>query len=642
MTNLIKLQQLATQISARMVRSTIDSLDEDIMQSLMQLAVMLDVERAGLVEVREDSPVAHVAYAWYSNGAKQVPRDLNLVEVFPWAYETLVKRGQVLLITKLADFPPEAHVDKKSHESIGTKSILTIPLMIGSRVHHLLSVHSLRSERVWSDDIVCQIRLFGEIFVSALQRREGEFILKRSNERLNLAAQAADCGLWELDLDTGSFWITSKVRQHFNFAPDLEVTMPRVLEVIFPDDRELVLQAIEDAEHSGDEVIVEYRLLGPEGSVRWMISRGRAVSLEPGKRPRLMGVTLDITHRKKMELELHAKILEIETLKQRLETENEFLRLEAGIQSDQSEILGSCEKMRVIMTQVQQVAKTGSTVLLQGESGTGKGLIAQTIHRLSNRGNRPMIKVNCAALPGALVESELFGREKGAFTGALSKQKGRFELANGSTLFLDEIAEMSLETQAKLLRVLQDGEFERLGSPQTIKVDVRLIAATNRNLEEEVEHGRFRRDLYYRLNVFPIVVPPLRERTEDIPQLVWEFVSEFGERMGKKMRRIASRDMHSLQTYSWPGNIRELRNVVEHSLIVSTGETLHLQRLAPGLPASEKPKSLEEIEREYIQFVLKSTRGRIKGELGAAELLKMNPSTLYSRMRKLGISTDRN
>jgi transcriptional regulator with GAF, ATPase, and Fis domain len=641
MTNLIKLQKLATQISARMVRSTIESLDEDIMQSLMQLAVMLDVERAGLVEVGDGSTVARVAYAWYSNGVKQVPRDINLIESFPWAYETLVKRGEVLSIAKLSDFPPEAHVDKKTHELIGTRSILTIPLMIGRRVHHLLTVHDLHNERLWPDDVISLVRLFGEIFVSALRRREVEFILKRSNERLNLAAHAADCGLWELDLDTGSIWITNKIRQHFNFAPDLEVTLPRLLEAVLADDRCLIVKAMEDAERSGDEVILEYRLPGPDGSVRWMVSRGRTVSLGPGKRPRLMGVTLDITQRKSMELELHAKIQEIEQLKHQLEKENEYLRHEAGIQSDQSEILGSCEKMRVIMTQVRQVAKTGSTVLLQGETGTGKGLIAQTVHRLSNRGNRPMIKVNCAALPGALVESELFGREKGAFTGALSKQKGRFELANGSTLFLDEIAEMSLETQAKLLRVLQDGEFERLGSPQTIKVDVRLIAATNRNLEEEVEHGRFRRDLFYRLNVFPIIVPPLRERAEDIPQLVWEFVGEFGERMGKKIRRIASRDMHALQSYSWPGNIRELRNVIEHSLIVSTDDTMQLQRLNARHPGDKQVKSLDDVEKEYIQFVLKTARGRIKGDQGAAGLLGMNPSTLYSRMRKLGIVPER-
>jgi transcriptional regulator with GAF, ATPase, and Fis domain len=200
---------------------------------------------------------------------------------------------------------------------------------------------------------------------------------------------------------------------------------------------------------------------------------------------------------------------------------------------------------------------------------------------------------------------------------------------------------MSLETQAKLLRVLQDGEFERLGSPQTIKVDVRVVAATNRDLEAEVEHGRFRRDLYYRLSIFPITVPPLRERPEDIPQLVWEFVTEFGERMGKKIRRIASRDMEIMQAYSWPGNVRELRNVIEHSLIVSTGETLHLQRLAPSQPVIERGRSLEDMERQYILTVLKSTRNRIKGAGGAAEVLQMKPSTLYSRMRKLGITPDR-
>ena len=297
--------------------------------------------------------------------------------------------------------------------------------------------------------------------------------------------------------------------------------------------------------------------------------------------------------------------------------------------------------MRVIMNQVRQVSATGSTVLLQGETGTGKGLIAQTIHRLSDRGKRPMVKVNCAALPGALVESELFGREKGAFTGALSRQKGRFEMADRSTLFLDEVAEMPLETQAKLLRVLQDGEFERLGSSQTMRVDVRLIAATNRDLEEEVASGRFRRDLYYRLNVFPILVPPLRDRREDIATLVWEFVGEFGERMGKKIRRISARDMNTLQTYSWPGNIRELRNVIEHSMIISQGDALEVQRLSAAPPDRARSSSLEDMEREYIRQILKKTGGRIKGPQGAAELLEMNPSTLYSRMRKLGITFQR-
>ncbi|WP_205240523.1 sigma 54-interacting transcriptional regulator, partial [Desulfoprunum benzoelyticum] len=236
----------------------------------------------------------------------------------------------------------------------------------------------------------------------------------------------------------------------------------------------------------------------------------------------------DVTGRKEMELQLQGQLREIERLKQELERENQYLRLEVATAEGQGELLGSSETMRALVMQIRMVAQTGSTVLLQGETGTGKSLVAHTIHRLSNRSTKTMIKVNCAALPGTLVESELFGREKGAYTGALSRQPGRFELANGSTLFLDEIAEISFETQAKLLRVLQDGEFERLGSSKTIKVDVRIIAASNRDLAKEVEAGRFRSDLYYRLNIFPILVPPLRERPEDIPQLVMEFIREFG------------------------------------------------------------------------------------------------------------------
>ncbi|WP_448875066.1 sigma 54-interacting transcriptional regulator [Desulfobulbus propionicus] len=250
-----------------------------------------------------------------------------------------------------------------------------------------------------------------------------------------------------------------------------------------------------------------------------------------------------------------------------------------------------------------------------------------------------MVTVNCAALPGALIESELFGREKGAFTGALSRQIGRFELAHGSTLLLDEIAEMSLETQAKLLRVLQNGTFERLGSPHNVTVDVRIIAATNRNLAEEVEQGRFRRDLFYRLKVFPIHVPPLRDRTEDILLLARKFVNEFGQKMGRKISHISSQDMEMLASYSWPGNVRELRNVVERAMITSQGDTLALSRrdLPQARPAPSSILTLEEAARRHIEETLKAIQGKIKSKGGAAELLGINPSTLYSRMRKLDL-----
>ena len=259
--------------------------------------------------------------------------------------------------------------------------------------------------------------------------------------------------------------------------------------------------------------------------------------------------------------------------------------------------------------------------MIYGETGTGKELIAQTIHRLSARGNRVMVKVNCAALPSALVESELFGREKGAFTGALMRQIGRFELADGSTIFLDELGELSLEVQSKLLRVLQEGQFERLGSPKTIKVNVRVIGATNRDLAEEVRNGGFRADLYYRLNVFPIRVPPLRERPEDIPLMVWAFIEEFSSRMGKKITQVPRKTMEMLQRYSWPGNVRELRNVIEHSTIITTDETLRLPMLEYAAPEALPVQTLADSEREQIMKALEKTGWRIKGPNGAATLV---------------------
>jgi transcriptional regulator with GAF, ATPase, and Fis domain len=248
-----------------------------------------------------------------------------------------------------------------------------------------------------------------------------------------------------------------------------------------------------------------------------------------------------------------------------------------------------------------------------------------------------MVKVSCAALPSGLVESELFGREKGAFTGAMSRQIGRFEIADGSTIFLDEVGELPLDVQVKLLRVLQEGEFERLGSPRTIKVNVRVIAATNRDLAAEVRTGRFREDLYYRLNVFPIRMPALRERVEDIPLLVWNFLEECCSRMGKKITQVPRRTMDALQHYQWPGNVRELRNVIEHGAIISIGDTLSVTRLGDAAPGAATPPTLADAERGHILRALESTGWRIKGPKGAAVSLGLNPATLYSRMKKLGI-----
>ena len=335
--------------------------------------------------------------------------------------------------------------------------------------------------------------------------------------------------------------------------------------------------------------------------------------------------------------ELQKALTEIQDLKDQLQAENIYFRQEIKLEHNFEEIIGQSELLNSLLLKVEQVAPTDTTILITGETGTGKELIARAIHHASPRKDRPLVKVNCAALPANLIESELFGHEKGAFTGATTKQIGRFELAHRATLFLDEIGELPLELQAKLLRVIQEGEFERLGSSRTIKVDVRMIAATNRNLEEEVHAGRFRQDLYYRLSIYPLSVPPLRERPGDIPLLVQAFVQKFNKKLGKSIEKIPQKTMEALQHYSWPGNIRELENVIERAFITTQGEVLRVELPETPAFAVEVTNTLEEVEREYIIQVLTSKNWRIEGPKGAAVLLGLNPSTLRARMRKLDI-----
>jgi PAS domain S-box-containing protein len=331
---------------------------------------------------------------------------------------------------------------------------------------------------------------------------------------------------------------------------------------------------------------------------------------------------------------LQEALEEIKQFQDRLRAENAYLCGQMPLGSIHANIVGRSAALGRTLAQVEQVAATDATVLLLGETGTGKELLATAIHDLSPRRDRLMIKVNCAALPVTLMESELFGREKGAYTGALSKQVGRFELADGSTLFLDEVGELPLETQVKLLRVLQEGCFERLGSPKTIRVQVRLIAASSRDLAQMVADGRYRKDLYYRLNVFPIQIPPLRERREDIPLLVWSFVEELGKRMGKSVEAISERSLDALQHHRWPGNVRELRNAVERALITCQGPTLFIEPPALSEPV-ETGMTLEAVERAHILRVLEMTGWRVRGKNGAATILGLPPTTLESRMVKL-------
>ena len=356
-----------------------------------------------------------------------------------------------------------------------------------------------------------------------------------------------------------------------------------------------------------------------------------------GDQPLLLSLTRDVTERKKSENKLKKAFKEINELKNRLEEENIYLRREVEIRYRHKEIVGESQAIKKVLMAAERVSKENTCVLIAGETGTGKEILARAIHNLSPRNGRSMIRVNCAALPGSLIESELFGREKGAFTGAASRQVGRFEAADNSTIFLDEIGDLPMELQAKLLRVLEDGTFERLGSSKTVNVDVRVIAATNHDLAELVKNDMFRRDLYYRLNVFPIVVPPLRERREDIPLLVWAFVNEFSQSMGKSIKSIPRKIMEDLQDYHWPGNVRELRNVIERAMIMSVGSTLRIEKLQLDATAVDHSMNLEDVEKNHILRVLEGTGWRISGKNGASGILGLKDSTLRSRMKKLGI-----
>jgi len=358
------------------------------------------------------------------------------------------------------------------------------------------------------------------------------------------------------------------------------------------------------------------------------------------------GVELE---REQAEERLRDALAQVETLKNRLQAENVYLQEEIRTEHKFDEMVGNSRALVAVLQKVERVAATDATVLVTGETGTGKELIARALHSRSARKHRPLVKVNCGAVPASLIESELFGHVKGAFTGAVDRRVGRFELADGGTLFLDEVGELTLDTQVKLLRVLQEQEFEPVGSSKTLRVDVRIIAATNRDLTEEVRLGRFRSDLFFRLNVIPLTMPPLRQREEDIPPLVTYFVSRFAKKFGRKIDGVSRETMDLLTQYRWPGNVRELQNIVERAVVLATGPVLAVDAEllsigdmhAPAGPETSihegPPMSMRDAERQHIEAVLKQTKGVIEGPEGAARILNLNPNTLRSRMRKLGV-----
>ncbi len=483
------------------------------------------------------------------------------------------------------------------------------------------------------------------------QRKKAEEALRESEERLRLAQQAARVGTWEWNVQTGaSVW--SEMIWSLLGLEEGEVTpsVETFVEFIHPNDREAAFSRVRQVLAEGDDYYDEFRIVPRNGKVLWVSSTGRVIRSPDGTPERMLGVNIDITERKQSMEWLKSALAEVQKLKDRLHEENIYLQEEIRIASEFREIVGQSEALRKALRQVEQVAPLDTTVLILGETGTGKELLAHAIHDNSPRAKHTLVKVNCAALPAPLIESELFGHEKGAFTGADTRRIGRFALANGGSLFLDEVGELPLDLQAKLLRVLEEGEFELVGSSRTMKVDVRVIAATNRNLAEAVAKGTFRSDLYYRLSIFPIVMPPLRERREDIRLLVTHLVKQLNVKLGKRITSIPQSAINTLQSYDWPGNVRELKNVIERAVITSQGSKLQLtdtldqstRITEPAVTASAlqeiEGETLEQGEYRLIVQTLKKVHWRVEGAGGAAELLNVHASTLRSRMRKLGIT----
>jgi PAS domain S-box-containing protein len=633
----LRFETLLAELSARFVNLPPDQVDREIENALRCLVEALHADRAALGRLTEDGQDFVVTHAFALPGIEACPLLPSLATAAPLLSRILLS-GQHFVMARLADLPAESETERRFFTSYQILSGMVAPLMIGGCVIGGIGCSLAQQEREWPESVVRGMRLIADVFANALARRDADQALRDSEERMRLAAAAANIGLWDWDIPRDAIWASDRARALYGARPDEPANFQRLIACVHPEDRTRVGDAIRNAFRHGGEFREECRVVHSDGAVRWLDVVGFC-HLDVGGQPaRMVGASLDITQRRDDETRLRNALEEVQRLQAQLQQENLYLQQEVKSSQGHGRIVGQSPAIRRVLAQVEQVASTSSSVLLLGETGTGKELLATAIHERSPRRDRAMVRVNCAAMPAALIESELFGREKGAYTGALARQIGRFEMADGSTIFLDEISELPPESQAKLLRVLQEKEIERLGSPKRIKVNVRVIAATNRDLAKAVAEGRFRDDLYYRLNVFPITAPPLRERREDVPLLVWAFVEEFSKAMGKPIEAIAKASLRALQQCDWPGNVRELRNAIERAMILASGPTLKIDLPgAAATPVARGLATLAEIESEHIQRVLESTHWRVRGAGGAAEILGLPPTTLESRMAKLGL-----
>jgi PAS domain S-box-containing protein len=481
--------------------------------------------------------------------------------------------------------------------------------------------------------------------VDVTERKRDEEKLQRSEADLLEAQRLSHTGSWKHELASGKVTVSPEVYRIFDVGPDeVKSTTEFWLNRNHPEDAKRIQELFEESEIQKTDYEADYRIVLPDGTIKHLHAVGHPILNESGDLVEFVGTAIDVTEQVQARIELEKAFEEIKRLKDRLHDENLALREQIDQAFMFEEIVGSSPALQTVLSSIVKVAPTDSTVLITGETGTGKELIARAIHKHSQRSGQAFISVNCASIPSSLIASELFGHEKGAFTGAAQRRQGRFELAHSGTIFLDEVGELPVETQIALLRVLQERQFERVGGSRVLSTDVRVIAATNRDLTAAIAAGTFRSDLFYRLNVFPIEVPPLRKRKEDIPMLVEYFVKRYAEKARKQIRKIDMNTLELCQSYPWPGNIRELQNIIERSVILCSGDTFWIEKawLANPEPPRQElpgplPDTLQNQERELIEAALAECKGKVAGPEGAAAKLRIPRSTLDSKIKQLKI-----
>ena len=677
-------------LSTALAQCPLDTLDLQLDELVGRVGGFVDVDQAALARPPLDGGPLRIAHRWGRPGCALL-EPFDPAAQLPWIAGRLGCGVPVCLATP-DDLPAPAATDREFLERRGIRSLAGLPLLTGGTSVGWLMLGTVRDGRSWPPPVIDQLRRIAEIIGSALARVQSDHSFRRAIDfdqsvaglaasLLRVPVEAVDAQIVQtlgavgelLGADRASVIhhdpaLRTVTRTHLwirmgTIGPpvtDPQDAFPWMIPRLFQE-RELVVLARLDElppEAARDRRTLE-RYGVVSGALAPMVVEDRVVGVisfatvrreqrwapELVARLRLVGeIIASALARRDSELALRTALSENERLREHLQAENVYLHAKLVEARDFGEIVGRSPALRAVLEKVRQVADTDAAVLLLGETGTGKELLARALHGHSRRNARSFIAVNCAALPAGLIESELFGHEKGAFTGASQAKPGRFELADHGTLFLDEIGELEPALQTKLLRILEDGEIQRLGATVTRRIDVRIIAATNRDLRRDMREGRFRSDLYYRLGVFPIEVPPLRDRREDIPLLVWHFIQSRQRALNRTITKIPKTVMAALQAYEWPGNVRELQNVIERAMILSSGSILRIEdafglgpeaRVEVGRRSSGE--SLQDVERAHVVRVLNSCGWTIEGRGQAADRLGLNPSTLRNRMRKLGI-----